>query len=116
MTVSGGNCEYVVPLWCVEIIIALRLYNEIKLNIAMPYEEQSTNWVEEYRKRFFSVQAKSNHVEIVSYQYSDDFYDRADEYMIDDSDLLLIVGTKHIGTHCLKYESDSGVDVDFFEI
>ena len=46
------NCEYGVPLWCGEIITALAMYNDIKLSIAMPYEEQSTNWVEEHRERF----------------------------------------------------------------
>ena len=31
------NCEYGVPLWSAEIIIALQMYNDIELNIAMPY-------------------------------------------------------------------------------
>ena len=50
------NCEYGVPLWCGEIITALAMYNDIELNIAMPYEEQSTNWVEGHRERFFGFQ------------------------------------------------------------
>ena len=33
------NCEYDVQLWCGEIISALAMYNDIELNIAMPYEE-----------------------------------------------------------------------------
>lgn len=86
------NCEYGIPLWCAEIIVALRLYNDIELNIAMPYEEQSTNWVEEFRNRFFKMHAESDNVEIVSCFYSDDCYEIADKYMIDDSDLLLVVG------------------------
>ena len=49
------NCEYGVPLWCGEIITALAMYNDVELNIAMPYEEQSTNWVEEHRERFFRI-------------------------------------------------------------
>ena len=110
------NCEYGVPLWCAEIIIALHLYNDIELNIAMPYEEQSTNWVEEHRERFFAAHAEADHVKIISPHCTEDCYERADEYMIDNSDLLLVVGSKHIGTHCLKYAAVSGVGVEFFEI
>ena len=36
------NCEYGIPLWAAEIVIALKIYNDIKLHIAMPYEEQAT--------------------------------------------------------------------------
>ena len=61
------NCEYGVPLWCGEIISALAMYNNIELNIAMPYEEQSTNWVEEHRDRFFKIHAESDNVDIISH-------------------------------------------------
>lgn len=59
----------------------------------MSYEEQATNWVDEHRERFFNLHAESDHVETVSNYYSDDCYDIADEFMIDDSDLLLVVGS-----------------------
>ena len=36
------NCEYGIPLWTAEIICAMKMYNEIKLNIAIPFEEQTT--------------------------------------------------------------------------
>lgn len=110
------NCEYGVPMWCAEVIIALSLYNDIELNIAMPYEEQSTNWVEDHRERFFAAHAEADHVEIISPYCTEDCYERADEYMIDNSDLLLVVGRKRIGTHCLKYAANSSVGVEFFEI
>lgn len=41
---------------------------------------------------FFKMHAESNHVEIVSDFYTDDCYEKADKYMIDDSDMLLVVG------------------------
>lgn len=34
------NCEYGIPLWTAEIITALKLYNDIVLNIVVPFEEQ----------------------------------------------------------------------------
>lgn len=105
------NCEYGVPLWCGEIITALAMYNDIELNIAMPYEEQSTNWVEEHRDRFFRLHADSDNVEIISHHYTDNCYNLADEYMIDDSDLLLVVGT-HTDCYGAYYVKENGIKVE----
>lgn len=78
------NGEYGVPLWCAEIVIALQIYNDLYLNIAMPYKEQSTNWVEEHRDRFFAIHADSDYVEIISNRYTKNCYGLADEHMIAD--------------------------------
>lgn len=88
------NCEYGVPLWCGEIITALGIHNDIGLHIAMPYEEQSTNWAEELRDRFFAVHARAESVQIVSARYDEDCYRRADELMTEEADMLLIVGSR----------------------
>ncbi len=110
------NCEYGVPLWCGEIITALAMYNDIELNIAMPYEEQSTNWVEEHRDRFFAVHADSDHVELISNQYTEDCYEMADEYMIDESDLVVIVGSPDQNNSLRKYAESTGVKVEYFPL
>ncbi len=110
------NCEYGVPLWCGEIITALAMYNDIELNIAMPYEEQSTNWVEEHRDRFFAVHADSDHVELISNQYTEDCYELADEYMIDESDLVVIVGSYDQNNSLRKYTESMGVKVEYFPL
>ena len=99
------------PLWCGEIITALAMYNDVELNIAMPYEEQSTNWVEEHRERFFRIHAESDHVEIISHNYTDDCYGLADEHMIDESDLLLIVGTDS-NCYGASYAKAKGVRIE----
>lgn len=77
------NCEYGIPLWAAEIVIALKIYNDIKLHIAMPYEEQATKWAEEYRDRFFTVHEKADTVTIISKRYTEDCYEKADRYMCD---------------------------------
>ena len=87
------NCEYGVPLWCAEIISVMKIYNDIELHISMPYEEQATNWVEEFRERFFDIHAQADSSKIISHQFIPECYDMADEYMIKHSDLLLVVGT-----------------------
>lgn len=110
------NCEYGVPLWCAEIIVALRFFNDIKLYIAMPYEEQSTNWVEEHRDRFFDLHAKSDHVELVFNYYREDCYDTADEYMIDESDLLLVVGSSEKSCYGTGYANSRNIKVERLDI
>lgn len=86
------NSEYGIPLWAAEIICAMKIYNDIKLNIVMPYEEQAAKWCGEVRERYFNVHSKSDSVIMVSTQYYDDCYDEADTIMIDESDLLAVFG------------------------
>lgn len=110
------NCEYGVPLWCAEIIVALRMYNDIELHIAMPYEEQSTNWVEEFRDRFFDLHAQADSVEIVSNQYDEDCYDLADEYMADNSELLLIVGKFNERAYRHNRVRFKGIEIEYLQL
>lgn len=110
------NCEYGVPLWCAEIIIALRMYNDIALNIAMPYEEQSTNWVEEHRNRFFRTHAEADRVKIVSNRYSIECYNLADEYMIEKSDLLLVAGNEDSVLYGVRYAKHNNIAIDYLMI
>ena len=105
------NCEYGVPLWCGEIISALAMYNDMELNIAMPYEEQSTNWVEEHRDRFFKIHAESDNVDIISHQYTDNCYELADEHMIDNSDLLLVIGSCN-NCYGSTYAKKRGINIE----
>ena len=81
-----SNCEYGIPLWAAETVIALKMYNDIKLHIVMPYEEQSVNWGEEFRDMYFAVHEKADTVKIISNHYSDKCYDAAENYMIEKSD------------------------------
>ena len=110
------NGEYGVPLWCAEIVIALQIYNDLYLNIAMPYEEQSTNWVEEHRDRFFAIHADSDHVEIISNWYTKNCYDLADEHMIDDSELLLVVGSNIDKCYGTRYAKSHSVKIDSLDV
>ena len=105
------NCEYGVPLWCGEIISALAMYNDIELNIAMPYEEQPTNWVEEHRDCFSKIHAESDNVDIISHQYTDNCYELAYEHMIDNSDLLLIIGSYN-NCYGSTYAKKRGINIE----
>ncbi len=84
-----SNCEYGISLWAAEIVIALKMYNDIKLHIVIPYEEQSTKWSEEYRDRYFAVHEKAYTVTMISNHYTKDCYDKGNQYMIEQSDIYI---------------------------
>ena len=86
-----SNCEYGVSLWAAEIVIALKMYNDIKLHIIMPYEEQATKWSEEYRDRYFAVHEKADSVELLFCRFYEDCYKDADKEMVSRSDRAVIL-------------------------
>ena len=112
------NCEYGIPLWSAEIICALKKYNDIELNIVMPYEEQANDWYEDQRERYFSVHSLADDVYMLTKQYYDDCYDDTEEYMIDQSDLLLVFGCKQTGDflHSIKYARENDVECMYIKI
>lgn len=104
------NCEYGVPLWTAEIICAMKMYNDIRLNIVTPYEEQSADWNEDYRDRYYDAHACADNVCMIGTRYSSDCYDEADRYMIDNSDMLLVCGKRENGLYSVKYANERGVE------
>ena len=109
------NCEYGVPLWCAEIITALRMYNDVELHIAMPYEEQATNWGEEIRDRFFHIHSQANGVKIVNARYHDACHEETDKFMIDDSDMLLVIGDNNSELYSVEYAKTIGVEICYIQ-
>ena len=86
-----SNCEYGVSLWAAEIVIALKMYNDIKLHIVMPHEEQATQWPEEYRERFFTAHEKADTVTIRLNHYTEDCYEKAERYMRERADRCVLL-------------------------
>ncbi|MCM1363325.1 MAG: DUF1273 domain-containing protein, partial [Clostridiales bacterium] len=63
------NCEYGIPLWSAEFICLQKAAgNPITLNLFTPYEEQSVEWVESQRNRYFNVHALSDDSILVNTQ------------------------------------------------
>lgn len=110
------DCEQGVSLWSAEIIIALKKYNNIELNVAMPYEEQSTNWAEDIRERFFHIHEQADNVHIISNYYTKECYKYADEYMIHYSGLLLIVGNDKFDQLEKKYQEKYSIKTETLDI
>lgn len=110
------NCEYGIPLWAAEIVTALKIYNDITLSIAMPYEEQTTNWTEEHRERFFDLHAQADNIRMISTHFTDDCYDRTDKYMIENSDLLLIAGDVSFENYSIALAAKNNIPTEFMPV
>lgn len=105
------NCEYGAPLWAAEFIATLKNLNRIRLHIVIPYEEQTTNWTEEMRDRYFAVHERADSVEMACTQYQEDCYRIAEKRMIDESDLLVICGRDGSLPEAAEYAREQGVEV-----
>lgn len=57
------DCEFGVPLWGAEIVLAQKIYNpQITLTVYMPHEEQAVKWASDWRDRYFSVHENADKV------------------------------------------------------
>lgn len=83
------NCEYGIPLWSAEIVLALKQYNDISLQLIIPYENQAESWCEENRNRYYAIHEKSDAVIMLSTSYYPECYNNANEFMKNKSNLVL---------------------------
>ena len=105
------NGEYGIPLWAAEFLLKLRVGNPITVHIAVPYEEQSTNWTEEIRDRYFAVHEQADEVTMVGKHFTVDCYETADRYMLDRSDALLICGAAGSQPEAAVYAGENQLHV-----
>lgn len=110
------DAEYGVPLWAAEFVLALKEFNPIRLHIFTPYEEQTTNWSEDLRDRYFSVHAKADDVRLLQSQFSEDCYERAAKHMTNQSDLLVICGAAGSLPETAAFAEQSGVKVAYLTL
>ncbi len=103
------NCEYGIPLWSAEIVYALKKYNDIKLHIVVPCEEQASEWCEEWRDRYYRVHEAADSIEFVSKQYTKTCYAEADERIAEKSDCILIFGEPAEKLRISEYAKKKGV-------
>ena len=109
------NSEYGIPLWAAEAICAMKMYNDIKLNIVIPYEEQASYWCDEYRDRYFNVHAKSDSVIMADKRHCDDCYAEADDIMIAESDLLAVFGKKGNSLYAENCARKKNIKIMYFQ-
>lgn len=81
------DCEYGIPMWGAEIVLAQKIFNPpITLKVYMPHEEQAVKWTPNWRERYFSIHEKADEVVIFNN------YEKCLEALCDDADVLIYVG------------------------
>lgn len=110
------NAEYGVPLWAAEMLIAFRQFNKITVHIVIPYEEQTTEWSEDLRDRYFAVCEAADSVEIAATRYTTDSMELAERRMIDESDMLMICGENGSKAAAVQYAAKQEVEAVYCSI
>lgn len=108
------NCEYGIPFWSAEIICALKIYNDIRLHLVIPYEEQALNWTEEQRERYYFLHEHCDSVTFASRGFEPDCYETADRIMAEKSDKVLIFGNPEDRLYIAGYAVENGIGIRFF--
>ena len=88
------TCEYGAALWAAEAVVVLKQFNDVKLRVMIPYEEQTSRWPEPFRDRYFSVHQKADAVELVDTRFEEECYEKAHRMMIEKSDIVVFFGAE----------------------
>ncbi len=105
------NCDYGVPLWAAEVICAMKQYHSIHLHLVIPFEEQSTNWPEALRDRYFAVHEKADTVVFARNHPEEDCWEEADRRMVKCSDLVFLFAEDSDCLYIADHAKECGVKV-----
>ena len=61
----------------------------ITLEIVVPYEEQSSKWNDEYKRRYEKILSDADKVTLISREYTKGCLFKRNRYMVDHADLLM---------------------------
>lgn len=107
------TCERGIPLWAAELLCLMKAQCDVQLHIAVPYEEQTTNWNEELRDRYFKIHEWADSATLVNTQWHEACMQEAERYMLQRSDLLYVFGSATDQLHAVKTAEEIGVEVRF---
>jgi uncharacterized phage-like protein YoqJ len=81
-----------VDIWAAEIVIDLKKeYPQIRIEAAIPFEEQANNWSEKDRERYFDLLPQCDIVTYVNKRYTPACMMERNRYMVDKSSLVIAV-------------------------
>ena len=103
-----------VDLWAAEVVLALR--NEgaaVRLICASPYRGFEGRWSREWQERYRRVMERADLVRFICPGYSEDCFQRRNQWMVDHSARLIAVynGQPSGTRNTIKYAQRSGVPV-----
>ncbi len=80
-----------------EAVIALRNdYPRIELEVVLPYEEHTSEWIEEERDRYFSIVEKSDKETLLAKRFTEDCLQKHSQYIVDCADTIILLQSKGI--------------------
>ncbi len=99
-----------VDMMCADIVLELKNdYNSIKLECAIPCENQTQFWPEEQRQKYFEILNRADYINILNKHYSRNCNHIRNQYMVSKSNCLVAIwngsngGTKNTIILANKY-------------
>ena len=99
-----------VDTWAAEMVLELQRDYSIFLECVLPCRDQAIRWPYESRRRYRSILQRCNQVTLLQSQYSQDCFQRRNQYMIDRSGLVIAVwnGTPSGTGNTVRYAKAKG--------
>lgn len=99
-----------VDTWAAEMVLELQRDYSISLECVLPCRDQASHWPYESRRRYRSILQRCNQVTLLQSQYSQDCFQRRNQYMIDRSGLVIAVwnGTPSGTGNTVRYAKANG--------
>ena len=100
---------------CAELVLELKkIYPQIGLECAIPYEEQASSWTPQQREQYFRIIKNCDKESLLQTQYSCDCMKKRNQYMVDNSTFVLAVwdGSFRSGSgQTVRYAQKFGRDI-----
>lgn len=100
-----------VDMICAEIVLKLKKeYSHISLECAIPCESQPDKWGESFKQRYYYILKECDKKTILQKEYTNDCMHKRNEYMVDNSDIVMAVwnGTKSGTGYTVEYAKKKG--------
>lgn len=94
-------------------------YENVKLEIAVPCENQDLKWFADDKKRYASILSQADFVTKVGKDYTPDCMQKRNEYMVDNSDKVLAFwnGEEKGGTwNTIQYARSKGKEIEIIDL
>lgn len=105
------NGAWGVPLWSAELLCILKKsYPELSLHLVLPHEHQADQWLMPMKKRYQKIKLFADTIQYISVSGDRHSFQKADRFMIDQSDLLLFYGKQEFLNYSPQYCS-TGIEI-----
>lgn len=104
---------------CAELVLELKeTYPQIRLECAIPYEEQAAKWTVPQRDRYYDIIVRSDDENLLQGYYTKDCMSKRNRYMVEESGYVLAVwdGAARSGTgQTVRYARELGRNITIID-